>query len=109
MARRMRRVSLYAPAAVASFAVACGGVSGHMPTNSDLVADTTIGAHRCKFGQKDDRPFVVEWDSTDLTSFEAKAQRDVVFVKVDGCSLTVLDCRDDGIAGKYGIYDPVAW
>jgi hypothetical protein len=54
MAARMPRVSLLASvtvAAVAAFAVACGGASGHMPTNSDLVADTTIGAHRCKVGQ----------------------------------------------------------
>jgi hypothetical protein len=87
---------------------ACG--SGHIPApNADLVAGTTIGDHRCKVGQTDDRPFVVEWDSTDLASFEAKAQRDIVFVKVAGCELKVLDCKDDGIGGKYGIYNAVAW
>ena len=107
----MHRPLVTLPLAFASVALlvsACG--SGHLPTgNADLVAGTTIGDHRCKVGQTDDRPFVVEWDSTDLASFEAKAQRDIVFVKVAGCDMQVLDCKDDGIGGKYGIYNAVAW
>ncbi len=95
-------------ASLALSTAACG--SGHLPTpNADLVAGTTIGDHRCKVGETDDRPFVVEWDSTDLASFEAKAQRDIVFVKITGCEMKVLDCKDDGIGGKYGIYNAVAW
>ncbi|MFO0734290.1 MAG: hypothetical protein U0270_00350 [Labilithrix sp.] len=87
--------------------VACGG---QMPApNADLVADTTVGKNRCQVGKENDRPFVIEWDATDIASFESKAKRDVVFVKIDGCSLKVLDCRDDGIPGKYGLYDAPQW
>jgi hypothetical protein len=86
---------------------ACGG---QVPTpQADLVADTTVGRNRCQVGKENDRPFVVEWDATDIASFESKAARDLVFVKVDGCNLKVLDCRDDGIPGKYGSYDAVQW
>jgi hypothetical protein len=73
------------------------------------MSQTTVGKLRCEVGKDNDRPFVVEWDSTDLASFESKAQRDLVFVKVDGCNLKVLDCRDDGIPGKYGSYDATRW
>ncbi len=52
-----------------------------------------------------ERPFVIEWDATDLASFEAKAQRDVVFVRYEGCHLTVLyGCSDESIPGKLGAY-----
>lgn len=88
---------------VGAILVACGG---QMPTpNADLVADTTVGKNRCSL----ERPFVVEWDATDFASFESKANRDLVFVKIEGCSLKVLDCRDDGIAAKYGSYDAPQW
>jgi hypothetical protein len=89
---------------------ACGGGSGQLPTpGADLMAATTVGKFRCELGKDNDRPFVVEWDSTDLANFESKAQRDIVFVKIDGCNLKVLDCRDDGIPGKYGAYDATHW
>jgi hypothetical protein len=100
-------------ASIAAIVIACGG---QLPTpQADLVADTTVGKNRCSIGavgarpQENDRPFVVEWDATDIASFESKATRDLVFVKVDGCNLKVLDCRDDGIPGKYGSYDAVQW
>lgn len=86
---------------------ACGGQA---PTpDADLMANTTVGKNRCAPGKATERPFAVEWDATDVASFEAKAARDVVLVKVDGCELKVLDCRDDGIPGKYGSYDAVQW
>ncbi|MGA2451351.1 MAG: hypothetical protein ABTD50_22055, partial [Polyangiaceae bacterium] len=74
------------------------------------MAQTTIGRHRCQVGNREnDRPFVVEWDATDLASFEARAHRDVVFVKVNGCDLRILDCRDDGVPGRYGTYGTPQW
>lgn len=91
---------------------ACGG---QVPApQADLIADTTVGRNRCSSGagakgQEYDRPFVIEWDVTDIASFESKANRDLVFVKISGCDLKVLDCRDDGIAGKYGLYDAPQW
>ena len=55
-----------------------------------------------------DRPFVVEWDATDLASFEAKAHRDTLFVHYEGCTMDVLyECNDPAIPGALGKYaDP---
>jgi hypothetical protein len=103
----LRLFALTAP--VGALVAACGG-GGNLPTrNADLMAGTTVGKYRCEVGKENDRPFVVEWDSTDLANFESKTQRDIVFVKIDGCNLKVLDCRDDGIAGQYGAYDSPKW
>jgi hypothetical protein len=67
--------------------------------------ETTAGQNRCPLTKSHDRPFVIEWDATDLASFEAKAQRDVVFVRYEGCQLTVLyGCSDDSVPGKLGAY-----
>ncbi|MGZ3477512.1 MAG: hypothetical protein ACXWUG_29320, partial [Polyangiales bacterium] len=55
-------------------------------------------------------PFVVEWDATDLASFEARSQRDTIFVKYTGCKLEVLDgCSDNAIGGKFGSYGSPQW
>jgi hypothetical protein len=52
-----------------------------------------------------DRPFVVEWDATDLASFEAKAARDTVLVRYQGCDLKVLyGCSDPAAPGRLGAY-----
>ncbi|MBX3184258.1 MAG: hypothetical protein KF915_16645 [Polyangiaceae bacterium] len=101
-------LSLAATLLLASFGAltACGPPN---PANSgNLTDDTAIGKNRCAdaaTGQL--RPFIVEWDATDLAGFEAKAARDLVFVKYEGCSLTVLEgCSDAGIPGRYGTYQP---
>jgi hypothetical protein len=49
---------------------------------------------------------VVEWDATDLAGFEAKASRNLVFVKYQGCKIKMLyGCSDSGVPGRYGAYD----
>ena len=88
-------------------AVACGG-SGPPPTmqgRAGLLSQTAI-AQKCEAAAKGhDRPFVVEWDATDLASFEALAHRDTVVVKYEGCDIQVLDqCTDPNIPGKLGAY-----
>ena len=73
------------------------------------MADTFAGKNRCN-PEEHERPFVVEWDGTDMSSFEALAANDLVLAKYDGCKLTILDqCRDDSIRGHLGSYRPVDW
>lgn len=85
---------------------ACGGPQA--PQTGGLADDTAIGKNRCADAATSQlRPFIVEWDATDLASFESKASRDIIFVKYEGCDLTVLEgCSDAGIPGKYGRYQP---
>jgi hypothetical protein len=73
--------------------------------------DSTQVAKKCDEAAKEhERPFVVEWDATDLASFEARSQRDTIFVKYTGCKLEVLDaCSDNAIGGKFGTYAQPQW
>ncbi|MCA9631860.1 MAG: hypothetical protein KC766_29605 [Myxococcales bacterium] len=93
-------------ALVAGGLVACGGPAPGQRGN--LADSTAIGKNRCADAATSQlRPFIVEWDATDLASFEARAARDIVFVKYEGCQLTVIEgCSDAGIPGKYGRYQP---
>jgi hypothetical protein len=74
-----------------------------------MLDDTAVGKSRCDEGKVTQRPFVVEWDATDLSTFEAKASRDLVFVKYEGCQLEMIyGCSDNSIPGRYGRYqEPV--
>jgi hypothetical protein len=96
--------------------IGCGGGSG-VPAatperesgQSGLMNDTFAGKNKCN-PKNAERPFVVEWDATDMSSFEAFATNDVVIVRYEGCELRVLDhCRDDSVRGKLGAYRPVEW
>ena len=98
------------------FLAACGGVSAKGNVNVNVkgrasMLDATAVAQKCDDAAKGhDRPFVVEWDATDLASFEARAQRETVFVKYTGCKIEVLDqCGDGGFVGKFGTYGPPQW
>ncbi len=76
---------------------------------SSLMNDTFAGKNRCNPDEQD-RPFVVEWDATDMSSLESIAAQDVVVVRYEGCKLTVLDrCRNESIHGALGAYKPVDW
>lgn len=76
---------------------------------SRLIEKTVAGKNRCN-PQDHTRPFVVEWDGTDISSFESRANTDVVFVRYEGCNLQVLDgCTNDAIRGSLGAYGPVDW
>jgi hypothetical protein len=76
---------------------------------SKLMDDTFAGQNACN---PDDhtKPFVVEWDATDMSSFESIAANDIVFVQYEGCTLKVLDeCKNDSIRGEMGAYKPPDW
>lgn len=76
---------------------------------SRLMDDTFAGQNACN---PDDhtRPFIIEWDATDMSSFESLAAGDIVFVKYEGCSLKVLDaCKNDSVRGSEGAYKPPTW
>ena len=76
---------------------------------SKLMDQTFAGQNACN---PDDhtRPFIIEWDATDMSSFESLAASDIVIVKYEGCKLRVLDeCKNDSIRGSQGAYKPPEW
>lgn len=100
------RVVEFAAAGTAVQALACGAAPPLPIQGQRGMLDRTAAAQKCEEAAKGhDRPFVVEWDATDLASFEAKAARDTVVVKYKGCELEVLyQCSDAVVAGKLGSY-----
>ena len=94
--------SLFAP--VLLVIASCGG-SPALGPHKNLMDQTTAGQNRCTVAKSHDRPFVIEWDATDLATFEGKAARDTVFVKYVGCEMQVLDGCVDTIPGRYGKYE----
>jgi hypothetical protein len=100
------RIALAATTGSALLLVACGGAP---VKHANLMDRTTAGQNKCVVAKSHDRPFVIEWDATDLSAFEAKAQQGIVFVKYVGCEMTVLDCADPSIPGKYGKYAQPQW
>lgn len=95
-------------------ALGCGGGSGVPAVSgtresgqSSLMGETLAG--KCD-PKNHERPFIIEWDATDMSQFEAYASNDVVVVKYEGCGLQVLDrCRDDSVRGSLGAYRPIDW
>src|SRR5690349_2399208 len=88
---------------LASLLAACGGTN--QTGKGSLVDQTAVGQNRCVSSGDEHRLFVVEWDATDSSAFEALAARDVVFVRYEGCSMKIVEgCHDDGIQGAYGSY-----
>src|SRR5688500_12818237 len=97
----MRLLSLAAVASILS--VGCGGSIAN--PSSEALDKSAVGKNKCVSDGDEHRLFLVESDATDLSSFEAKAGRDLVVVKYESCELKVLHgCSDDGIAGRYGSY-----
>lgn len=71
--------------------------------------DTYAGKNACN-PDDHERPFIIEWDATDMSSFEQYAAGDLVVVKYEGCKLKVLDeCRNDNVRGSQGAYKPPEW
>src|SRR5215472_4974037 len=97
--------------------VACGGSGGSAAPGTksanDVAAsgmsETFAGKNKCN-PKNADRPFIIEWDATDMSSFESRAANDVIFVKYEGCDLKVIDsCVNDSVKGAFGSYKPVDW
>jgi hypothetical protein len=91
--------------AVGLVAGACASKLEGMGGKEGMLKATAV-SKQCEEAAKDhDRPFVVEWDATDLASFEAKAARDTIVVRYHGCELEILQrCSDAVVAGKMGAY-----
>ena len=76
---------------------------------SGLMGGTFAGQNACN-PKNHERPFVIEWDGTDMSLLESVAAYDVVFASYKGCELKILDgCRDDSVKGRFGAYRPVEW
>jgi hypothetical protein len=73
------------------------------------MAKTKAGQRSCN--TKDHlRPFVIEWDATDVSSFESRAKTDVIFVRYTDCQLEVVDsCTNDAVRGSLGSYNAPDW
>jgi hypothetical protein len=90
--------------------VGCAGGGASLVGKDELARQADIRASCDAAERGHDDPFTVEWDATDVASFEAQAQRDTVFVKYHGCDLQVLgDCRDPRVPGQLGGYEPPAF
>jgi hypothetical protein len=96
-------------------ASACGG--GHVPAvsadrasgQSGLMDQTFAGKNKCS-PKNHDRPFVVEWDATDMSQFESLTASDIVFARYEGCELKIVDsCKNDSVKGALGSYKTVEW
>ncbi len=114
MFRRFSNKTVTSPVSVIAaltFLAACGGGSPP-PTMQGKkgMLDQTAVAAKCQEASKEhDRPFVVEWDATDLASFEARAKQETVFVKYSGCKLQVMyECSTAGLK-TLGTYDTPSW
>ncbi len=100
---------ILAVALTACAAAQAPGAAKRESGQSQLMGQTFAGQNKCN-PEDHERPFVIEWDATDMSSFESLAKRDVVVVRYEGCKLRILDgCRDDSVPGAYGSYRPVSW
>src|SRR5579862_4800306 len=107
--KRSRRSVVRASAAAMIFAggaaasvcavLACnGGPPPTMQGRTGMLSETAVAQKCASAGPQDDRPFIVQWDATDLASFEAKAGNDTVFVRYQGCKLDVVyECNDPSV------------
>jgi hypothetical protein len=71
---------------------------------------STLAGQQCN-PKNHEKPFVIEWDATDMSMFQGRAEKTgVVFVKYEGCDLKVLDrCSKDNDLGFFGRYEPPEW
>ena len=112
----MKRLYLFTVSVALGLGAACGGsptIPGVTPSResgqSSLMGETFAGANKCNPANHE-RPFIIEWDATDMSSFEARAANDVVIVKYVGCDLKILDsCNDEQARGSLGAYKPPEW
>ena len=109
----MKLRALFFVGASALVAISCaknGKRAGTRDTGqSRLMSQTFAGQNACN-PDNHLRPFIIEWDATDMSSFESYAANDIVVVRYEGCALTVLDeCRNDSIRGSQGSYRPPEW
>jgi len=104
---------LYLLAAMAVFSLACSKTpqsGGSRASGQSRLMDQTAAGQAACDPDNHKRPFIIEWDATDMSSFEQLVANDIVVVKYEGCKLTVLDeCRNESIRGSQGSYLPPEW
>lgn len=108
---RARRIAAVFALVSGIFVVpACGAARpGPNGQPNDLYSKTFAGKNKCNPSNAE-RPFIIDWDATDQSSFQAHAQSDIVFVEYKGCDLRVLgECRDDNVKGAFGSYKSIEW
>jgi hypothetical protein len=97
-------------ASLSSILVACSGSSVPPNGQSKLYEKTFAGQNNKCNPKSHDRPFIIDWDATDQSSFQAATASDIVFVRYEGCDLKVLDgCRDDSVKGSLGAYKSIEY
>jgi hypothetical protein len=109
-------VGLVGVVGLGSLVGACGGGMPSVPaagpdraSGQSSLMDKTLAGQKCS-PKTHDRPFIIEWDATDLSQFEAITGNDIVFVRYDGCDLKVIDsCRNDSVKGALGSYKSIDW
>jgi hypothetical protein len=91
---------------IAGAAAACGGSTPPTMEGRDGMLSRTAVAQKCEeAAEGHEKPFLVEWDATDLASFEARSKQATVFVEYTGCKLEVLyECKDETNATAFGTY-----
>ena len=103
--RSVRVLSAFALVSLA--ACGAGNANNSAGMSNNMYDKTFAGANACN-PKNHDRPFIINWDATDQSSFQAHTASDIVFVEYKGCELKVLDgCRDDSVKGSVGSYKPV--
>lgn len=108
---------LFSATCFLSLALALPGCTGRIPKSGPTRESGQSGLMNESFAAKNAcnpdnhlRPFIIEWDATDRSSFESYAANDVVVVRYEGCNMTVLEeCRNDSVTGEQGAYKPVEW
>src|SRR5512140_1555957 len=101
----LRRLGLGVSVLTILLGAGCGAgtlpaMSGTRASGQSTLMDQTFAGQNACNPKNHLRPFVVEWDATDMSNLEALAAGDVVVVRYEGCQLTVLDgCRDDSVRG----------
>ncbi len=94
----------------ASSCLKLGKPSGTRASGQSRLMDQSFAGQNACNPNNHARPFIIEWDATDASSFESHAANDIVVVRYEGCMLTVLDeCRNDSIRGQQGAYRPPEW
>ncbi len=108
----MKRAALFFVSVLALGPLSClkADQTGKRASGQSRLMDQTFAGQNACNPDNHLRPFIIEWDATDMSSFEAIAANDIVVVRYEGCSLTVLEeCRNDSIRGSQGSYKPPEW
>lgn len=98
---------------LALLSVSCKSLPKHSETRasgqSGLMDSSFAGQNACN-PKNHLRPFIIEWDATDRSSFEAQAASDILVVRYEGCDMQILEeCRNDSVRGSQGAYRAVEW